>query len=144
MAGDLTLQNASAFFKLDDTDVSAPLVIKQAQISTTDATQTSVATIAVAEDELVTIWCMISAFQDDGSESYSAIKAGSFSRDAGGNVAIVGSVTDVHEAEDSDGAPDFTMQADTTAQTVDLDFTGVAATNYAVKLTYIYMKQGVA
>jgi len=127
-----------------DGGISAPFEIHQASADTTDATQTTLATIAVAEDEIVMVWAWCQTIQDDGSQGYSAIKAGSYRRDAGGDVTLIGSVADIFEAEDSGGAPDFTFTADTTAQTVDLDWTGEAATNYAVKLTYAFMRQGTA
>jgi len=112
---------------------------RQAAVQTTDATVTDIATIAVAEDEAFVVEGRIVAIEDDGSESVGGTFMGVFRRDTGGNVTLVGSVTtDVQH--DSGGAPTFTLAADTTNQTIDIQVTGVAATTMNWVVTYTYHK----
>lgn len=105
-----------------------PPPVRSATVATTDATQTTLASIAVAEASLVTITGVFSGVKDD----YSAAIAGTFvagvRRATAGNATLVG-VT-VTSNEDSGGTPALTVDADTGTQTARLRVTGIAAENW--------------
>lgn len=96
-------------------------------VQTTDATQTTVASIAVPEDVAVTVQAIVTGAIDDYSATVSRNFSGAFRRASGGDVTLVGALTGGATQEDSSGTPAITMQADTTAQAVDVDVTGIAA-----------------
>lgn len=99
-----------------------------ATVSTTDATVTDLATVAVAENKSYIIEATVSAKNTDGSERYSAKVIGSFYRATGGNVTQDGSTSMIFENNTGDwGGID--LVADAVNQTVDLQVTGKAATN---------------
>ena len=107
----------------------------KATVQTTDATVTTIASVAVAEDEAVTVTAAISGAIAD----YSAAIGGEVMivarRAAAGNVTAVGSVTaDVQE--DSGSSPTFTADVDTGTQTVRIRVTGVAAETWNWRVSY--------
>lgn len=136
----VTLVGTTALVEADD-GVDAALNLKQAQVQTTDATQTTIASISVAEDQLVLIHALVQALRSDASEAYAAIKMAAVRRAAAGNVTLVGSVVDIAEQEDSGGAPDATLDVDTGTQTARIRVTGEAAKTFNWKVTYWYVLQ---
>lgn len=104
-----------------------------ATLQTTDNTQTTIASVSVAELSLVTITGTFSGAKSDYSAAIAGTFVASVRRITGGNATLVG-VT-VTSNEDSAGTPAFTVDADTASQTARLRCTGIAAEtwNWAVK-----------
>lgn len=104
-----------------------------ATVATSGNTQTTLASVAVAELSLLTITGTFSGVKSD----YSAAIAGTFvagvRRASGGNATLVG--VNVTSNEDSGGTPSFTVDADTGTQTARLRCTGISAEtwNWSVK-----------
>ena len=107
-------------------------------VTTTDATETDIATIPVAEGETVSVDVTITARRSTGAEHGKWQLSGLFYRNSGGNVTIEGIVQDVatHQSAASSAAVD--MVADTSNQTIDIRVTGEAAKtiNWTAKVNY--------
>lgn len=112
----------------------------RATVQTTDATVTTIASVSVAEDEVVTVTATVSGAIAD----YSAAIGGTLMivarRAAGGNVTLVGSVTTDVE-EDSGSSPTFTADVDTGTQTVRVRVTGVAAETWNWRCTFDVLRE---
>lgn len=104
-----------------------------ATLQTTGNTQTTIASVAVAELSLVTITGMFSGVKSDYSAAISGTFVAGIRRASGGNATLVG-VT-VTSNEDSAGMPSFTVDADTGTQTARMRVTGITAEtwNWTVK-----------
>jgi hypothetical protein len=112
----------------------------KATVQTTNNTATTLTSIAVAEDEAVTVTAIVTGAIGD----YSAAIGGTLMivarRAAGGNVTAVGSVTaDVEE--DSGSSPTFTADVDTGAQTVRVRVTGVTAETWNWRCAYDVLRE---
>lgn len=111
-----------------------------APVTTTDATQTTVASVSVAEGEAIAIEATGVGRKSDGSGFYMAKIFGGFHRNASGNVTQDGAAAITGEINDSAwGGLD--LVANTSAQAVDVKVTGLAATtikwNASVKVTKV-------
>lgn len=133
----MTSQN---FMDLSNSDIAANLHAKTdlAAIQTSDATATTLWSVVVADQTVVTLFALWSAIQDDHSEAGGGTIVAVFRRDGGGNVTIVGAATVIDE-DDSAGTITATMDADTGSQTARLRVTGVAATvlDWSAKIDYL-------
>lgn len=127
------------FSPIDLTVPATPGVQLAASVQTTDATATDIATIALAEGEAVTVRGMVVGLKSDGSAACGGDFRATFRRAAGGNVTLVGSLS-ANVSEDSAGSPSFTVVADTTAQTVAIRVTGVAAETWEWQVMYDYIQ----
>ena len=114
--------------------------IYAASVQTTNATATTLASVAVAEDEAVTVVATISGAIADYSAAIGGTVTAVARRVAAGNVTQVGSVTtDVQE--DSGGSPTFTADVDTTTQTVRIRVTGVASETWNWRAKYEVLRE---
>ena len=114
--------------------------IYAASVQTTNATATTLASVAVAEDEAVTVVATISGAIADYSAAIGGTVTTVARRVAAGNVTQVGSVTtDVQE--DSGGSPTFTADVDTTTQTVRIRVTGVASETWNWRAKYEVLRE---
>lgn len=99
-------------------------------VTTTDATVTDVAAVAVAEGEMVMVEASVIGRKSDGSAFYSGKIVGTFYRNSGGNVTQIGASSLTGEVNESSwGGID--LAADTVNQEVDLHVTGLAGTTIA-------------
>lgn len=97
-------------------------------VETSDATVTDLGTVAVDEEEQVMVEASVLGRKSDGSEFYAAKIVGSFYRNSGGNVTALGGASISGESNDNAwGGVD--LVADAINQTVDIQVTGVAATD---------------
>jgi hypothetical protein len=119
----------------DENSVEIPLVSGWITAQTTDDTVTDVATIAAAELEAKLVVAEFIGAKSDYSAALGAVLRGQFRRATAGNVTLIGSLRgDIDE--DSGDAPTVTLAADTTAQTIDIRVTGVAAETWNWKVRY--------
>ncbi|HPM40873.1 MAG TPA: hypothetical protein PLY45_00365 [bacterium] len=101
-------------------------------VTTTDATVTDLATVAVAEGELLMVEASVVGRKSDGSAFYAGKIVGTFYRNTGGDVTQLGGASVTDEVNDSEwGGID--LAADTVNQTVDLTCEGLAATTISWK-----------
>jgi len=97
-------------------------------VETSDATVTDLGTVSVDEDEQVMVEASVLGRKSDGSEFYAAKIVGSFYRNSAGNVTALGGASITDESNDNSwGGVD--LVADAINQTVDIQVTGVAATD---------------
>jgi hypothetical protein len=123
----LTLTKASTNQFLAALKVLTGIPDKPSTATTTDATVTDLATVAVAEGDVVMVEASVVGRKSDGSALYSGKIIGTFYRNTGGNVTQVGAASLEPEVNES-GWGGIDLVADTVAQTVDLRVTGAAAT----------------
>ncbi len=98
-----------------------------ATVTTTDATVTDLATVAVDEDEMVMVEASVVGRKSDGSAFYAGKISQSFYRNTAGDVTSLGGASISDEVNDSSwGGID--LAADTVNQTVDLTCEGLGAT----------------
>jgi hypothetical protein len=95
---------------------------------TTDATPLDIAKLPLAEGELIEWRGSITARSDDGTERASYTRVVRAYRDVNGNATLAGADALGTDDETTAGM-DVAFAADTTAQTIDLQVTGVASTN---------------
>lgn len=105
----------------DGWDVRIP-----ADITTTDATQTTIESVAVAEDQAVVIRAEVVGAIDTYASAIGISVWGVFRRASAGNVTLVGSLQGTAQEDDAD-TPAITLTANTTNQTVDVNVTGIAS-----------------
>lgn len=98
-----------------------------ATVQTTDETVTDLASVALAEGDVVSVEITIIARKSDGSQRALYRLIGIFYRNASGNVTLQGDIVSINTVE-SDAAWDCALVADTANQTVDVRVVGVAAT----------------
>ena len=110
----------------------------QSAVQTTDATVTTLISVALAEGEMATISARISGFQSDFTDSISAEVFVGARRPTGGNVTL-NSIPIVNILESADGT-DVTATVDTGTQTLLIQVTGIAAENWNWVSTYNYQK----
>lgn len=111
--------------------------IATAYIQTTDNTQTTLWSVPIPVLSAATFQVIITCKRDDDSEAAGGTAIATFRRASGGNVTLVGAVVLVDE-DDSSGTPAWTMDADTTAQTVRLRVTGETAKVFDWTATILY------
>lgn len=111
-----------------------------AAATTTDATVTTLASIAVAEVEMVTVEGVVSAMKSDASAGAMRSFRIAVRRASGGNVTLIGAIT-YGEAiqEDSGGTPALTADVDTGTQSIRVRIQGIAAEtwNWRVRWTKV-------
>ncbi len=105
-----------------------------ATVATTDATETTIASIPVAEASLLTITGTFSGVLDDYSAAISGTFVAGVRRASGGNATLVG--VSVTSNEDSGGTPAFTVDADTGTQTARLRVQGISSENWNWSVKY--------
>lgn len=133
--GQVSIETDDILEHYDPRPLFRPPETGYASVTTTDATVTDIATIAVAELTAYTVTVRVIGTKSDYAASIGGTLTGTFRRATGGNVTAVGSVTAVLN-EDSASAPTFTMAADTTNQTIDIRVTGVAAETWSWRVSY--------
>lgn len=99
------------------------------KIGTTDATVTVIASIPLAELEAVMVRALVVGIKGDATAANGIHMTGVFRRAAAGNVTQVGATAGTI-VEDDGGTPAIAFNANTTAQTVEVRVTGIAATTY--------------
>lgn len=97
-----------------------------ATVTTTNNTQTTLASISVSELQMITITATINGRKSDYSAAIGGTVTATVRRATGGNVTLVGSAV-VSSNEDSSGTPSFTIDVDTGTQTARLRVTGISA-----------------
>lgn len=105
-----------------------------ATVGTSDATATTLASIAVAEASLLTITGTFSGVKDDYSAAISGTFVAGVRRATAGDATLVG-VT-VTSNEDSSGTPSFTVDADIGTESARLKVTGIAAETWNWSVRY--------
>lgn len=106
---------------------------------TEDATATVIYTIPLAEGEAIKINAEVLGVKTDLAAGLGADLAGEYRRASGGNVTAVGSPS-VTVREDSSGAPTVAFNANTSAQTVEIKVTGIAAEDWRWEAAVQYLK----
>lgn len=97
---------------------------------TEDATPTDIGKIHMKEGETVGLIVeTLSTEHDVSGERGYHIRQALFYRDEGGNVTLQGSVQAIGTDIEVTVGMDVTLEADTTAQSIDIKVTGVAASN---------------
>lgn len=97
-------------------------------LSTSDGTTTAMYSISVNEGESYTVKAQVIGQRQNNDTAGNNVW-GVFKRVNAGNVALVGSVQGTTQ-EDSSGSPAITWGANTTAQTIELQITGVSSQNW--------------
>lgn len=110
----------------------------QAAVQTTDATETTLASVLCNAEEMVTIHAMVNGFVSDFDEAVAANVFASARRDTAGNITLIGTPL-VQVVEDAPGEPTILVDADTGTQTIRIRVIGEAST-YNWTTTYHYMK----
>lgn len=111
----------------------------QAGIQTSNDTQTDIATISLAEGEMLWVKALVGGAKSNHTEALGGEIFACARRQSGGNVTLLGSnITNI--IEDSAGSPSIDIVADTGNQTVDIRVTGIAATTYNWVCSYQYAK----
>lgn len=105
-----------------------------ATITTTTATVTNLATIAVPTSTLLRWSAVVHAYTANMAEVVMMEVVSYFKRTNVGNITQLGGAPTPTGVEDSAGSPTITMDADTTTQTARLRVTGEAAKTYTWKL----------
>lgn len=96
-------------------------------VTTTDATQTDLVSVALAEGDMVMVEASVVGRKSDGSAFYAGRITATFYRNTGGNVTQLGGASLTDEVNDSSwGGLDAV--ADTANQTGDIRCTGLAGT----------------
>ena len=108
------------------------------QIQTTSATEATIVELAVAEGQAVRVEAWITARIVGGGKNGSWHLAGLFSREAGGDVAIVGIAQDVASFSDVTVSWAVDVEADTTSQRIDFNVTGATGetVNWTARVNY--------
>lgn len=105
-----------------------------AELTTTNNTQTTIASIAIAEASLLTLTGTFSGVKSDYSAAISGTFVAGVRRASGGDATLVG-VT-VTSNEDSGGTPAFTVDADTGTDTARMRVTGITSEDWNWVVTY--------
>lgn len=139
--GDTTITDSSAIYDYryqvnpDLRGLMANLP-RSASVTTTNATATDIATVAVAELQAVTITAEVLGTKSDFTLACGGTITGAFRRASGGNVTVAGTPLAVVSADAGFPAVPFDLVADTGNQTVDIRVTGIASTTINWKVTY--------
>ena len=104
--------------------------------TTTDGSEATIVSIAVAEGQAVRVEVWITAQRSDGAESGSWHLGGLFNRK--GNVALVGSIQDIASFLSATASWTVDIVADTATQSIDINVTGEAGeiVNWRAKANY--------
>lgn len=115
-------------------------VIKKT-LQTTDATVTDIISVYLNEGDVVLIEAQVVAKETDETNRALYYREGLFYRNTSGNVTQEGATSSLVTIE-SDGAWDLTLNADTTAQAVDIRVTGKASTtiNWLAIVKYVKVR----
>lgn len=97
-------------------------------VTTVDATPTDCGTVAIAEDELISVEATIIGRQSDGSARAMFVVKGLFYRNAGGSVTQQGSTSVIFEEKSEATWGDIDLVANLGSQTIGINVTGKAAT----------------
>lgn len=111
----------------------------QAAVQTTDATETTIASVLCNEEEMVGIQGIINGISSDFDEAITATFLAAARRDTGGNIVLVGTPS-FQLVEDSMGDPSVNIDVDTGTQTIRVRVTGEVGITYNWVTTYQYMK----
>lgn len=119
------------------TNAESELFIKQGEVQTTDASETTLVSVSLAEEEMITIKGIVNGY----ISSRDAACGGDFllvaQRPSGGNVTLVGTaITNIN----TDSTATFTVDVDTGTETVRIRVTGVAAETWDWVASYEYQK----
>ena len=107
--------------------------------TTSDATPKVMAQIPVAVLEALTVTVTVVGKKADATAACHVSQWAGFRRASGGNVTLVGALQGT-TIEDSAGTPAIALSANTTAQTVDLTVTGIAAEAWGWEANVVYTK----
>ena len=111
---------------------------KVATVQVTDAVETDIATISVAEGDFFHVRASCVGRKTDGSKFSSWSLIGKFYRNTAGDVTQFGDLTHIEEEASNEAAWNFTLAADTGNQTIDIRVTGENAVDF--KTTYEYYR----
>lgn len=100
--------------------------------TSTSATPVTLLSIPCAEGEIVGVRCLIVARQDTNASGGVHTMVAGVRRAAAGNVTSLGAASIV-TIEDNAGSPVPNINANTTTQALEIQYTGVAATNLYVE-----------
>ena len=106
---------------------------QNAYLTTSNDTETTIASISVPELQAKTIFAVIVGSQDDKTEGCGGFLNITARRAAAGNVTIVGAVNKDQQAD----AGSFTADVDTGTQTIRIRVTGVAAETWNWQVRFI-------
>jgi hypothetical protein len=113
-------------------------VKKAARVTTADATATDIIAIPLAEGEAIVLTGFLVGCQSDQSNAITAHFEACARRAAAGNVTLVG--TPACRILEDDTNTNVTVNADTTAQTLDVRVVGIAAETWRWEAKYEYTK----
>lgn len=134
-AGQTAIVEADIYRSNDPRVLFPTPLTSYATLTTTDATQSTLASIAVTELQMMTITATINGVKSDYSASCGGTLTAVVRRATAGNVTLVGSVTaDVHE--DSAGSPTFTLDVNTGTQSARVRVTGIVAESWLWSVKY--------
>jgi hypothetical protein len=134
-----TVHKDEKVFQGSGGSLNGGLVCDNFTISTADATATVIKRIPLAQGEAVIVRAFVAGKKTDLSAVAGINQWAVFRRAAAGNVTLAGSVQGT-TVEDSAGAPVIALSANTTAQSVDLSVTGIAAESWKWEARVEYMK----
>ena len=100
---------------------------EQSAVQTVNDTETDIATISLAEGEMVWVKAYVGGAKSDHTEALGAELFCCARRQSSGNVILLGSSVN-NILEDSAASPTVSIAADTGSQTVDIRVTGIAGT----------------
>lgn len=106
-------------------------------VQTTDATATQIATVIVAEEQVIYIDARIVGIRDDTNEACGGRIQGTYYRDLGGNVTLVGLVSKIFEV--SVLLTTLDIDIGLTATNVNVNVTGIAAQTWNWRCLYTVM-----
>jgi hypothetical protein len=108
------------------------------EIQTTDATEATIASVAVASGQTVRVEAWITGNMSSGTKTGSWHLAALFKRVGTGNVALVGVPQDVASFSDATVSWAVDVEADTTNQTIDFNVTGAAGetVKWTIRVNY--------
>lgn len=112
-------------------------VVNQAGLTTTNATQSTLASISLNQGESITVLANVIGAQSDHSNASGGTLVLTAKRASGGNIALISSP--IVNANSSSGAS-FTADVDTATQAVRIRVTGEEGTTYNWVATYQYQK----
>ena len=115
-------------------------ILAEAILETTGATPAEIVSIPMAESSGIMIQGKLFALRDNTTEcAWGTFEAG-FRRPTAGSVTAVGANI-VNIVDDSSGAPNFQLVADTTNEAVSLQCIGEAGKNFDWHITYNVVQQ---
>lgn len=116
-----------------------PQWVQADSTTTTDNTQTTALSLAVAEDEGLMLNAQVTALRDDWSEMYWGTLSAGARRVTSGNVTLVGMPVVVSD-NDSSGTPALTADVDTGTQTLRVRVTGETSKTFVWTVRYLALR----